>query len=83
MADLVRAVVPTSDGDRAVTLGRGFAERAGLKVLEGEPTRTAAGNPIRETRPNGRPAKKKTSVATAAAAKKNPKADETADTSKE
>lgn len=70
MVDLVRAVVPTADGDRVVTIGRTRAEMVGLDVLEGEPTRTAAGNPVRESRPNGRPAKPKTSVAKKAAEKK-------------
>lgn len=69
MAEIVRALVPTADGDRAVNVGRAHAERKGYKVLD-EATVTRSGNPRRETRENGRPAKKKTSVAKEAAAKK-------------
>lgn len=70
MADLVRAIVPTANGNRIVTVGRAHAENKSYEIREGEPTVTAAGNPQPVTRPNGRPTKKKTTVAQAAAVKK-------------
>ena len=50
-------------------VGKAFAEANGLKVLD-EPTRNGDGTLRATTRVGGRPVKKKTSVATEAAAKK-------------
>ena len=66
MADeLVRAVV----GREEKNVGRKFAERHGLDVLD-EPTANPDGSLSGTTRKGGRRAKKKTTVAEAAAAKK-------------
>lgn len=50
-------------------VGKAFAKVVGLKVLD-EPTRNGDGTLRATTRVGGRPVKKKTSVATEAAAKK-------------
>lgn len=65
MPDLVRAVV----GAVEKNVGRAFAEAKGLEVLD-QPTHTPDGRPRPATRRGGRPVKRKTTVATEAAAKK-------------
>lgn len=68
MADLVR--VRTESGQE-INVGRGFAERHDLTVLD-EPALRGDGRPRRATRKNGRPNKPKTSVAAQVAEKQPP-----------
>ena len=65
MSNLVRARI----GDRSVNVSPEYAEAKGLEVLD-EPTHLDDGRLREETKANGRPVKPKTSVASAAAAKK-------------
>lgn len=65
MADLVRVRI---DGFEK-NVGRVFAEMNDLKVLD-EPTHNGDGSPRGTTRSGGRAVKKRTTVATEAAAKK-------------
>jgi hypothetical protein len=78
MADLVRVRL---DGVEK-NVGAAFAERLGLEVLD-EPTRRADGSLRAPSRANGRPRKPKTSVAEAAAAKKEKAAQPDASTPEE
>lgn len=66
MADLVRALV----NNQEVNVSRAWAEARELKTLDDEPTHNGDGTVRRTTRKGGRPMKKKTTVATEAAAKK-------------
>lgn len=65
MADLVR--VRTESGDE-INVNRSIAERHSLEILD-ESAWKAHNSPRRATRKGGRPVKKKTTVAEAAAAK--------------
>lgn len=68
MSELVRVRLENSQGVVEKSVSPLFAEANGLTVLDG-PGRSADGRARPTTRANGRPAKKKTSVAEAAAAK--------------
>ena len=57
-------------GDVRTAVSRGYAEAKGLEVFADEPVRTADGSLRALERANGRPAKKKTTVAEKAAEKK-------------
>lgn len=65
MAELVRAVI----GDQELNVGRAYAEKKRLKVLD-EPTHRPDGRPRPATRRGGRPDKPKTTVDEAAAKKR-------------
>lgn len=68
MAELVRVRI----GDVEKNVGAEYAEINGLTVLD-EPTTNSDGTPRAETRKDGRPAKPRTTVAAAAAQKKESK----------
>lgn len=65
MGDLVRVRL---DNGVEKNVGRAFAERLGLTVLD-EPALRGDGSPRKETRNGGRPMKKKTSATEAVAVK--------------
>lgn len=62
--ELVRVVI----GDVETNVGRAYAKKHGLSVLDGEPTHRDDGRQRPDTR-RGRPVKPKTTVAEAAAVK--------------
>jgi len=72
MSDVVRARIEVGDVVIEKTVGRAYADAAGLSVLD-EPTHNPDGAPrptVRTSARSGRPAKQKTTASTEAAKKK-------------